>query len=343
MTEPKKLNRVVIKEEYVALTGDFKLAIVLNQMVYWAERRKDADLFIKEEKERYQKYSIGSEIENMPTMEETHGWIYKKAEDLADETMIGVSGKTMLSYLNTLVERGWLQRRKNPYIEMDRTYQYRVDLVKIQNDLFELGYSLEGYDLGITNLQNVNSKLQDVNTNLQNENSQESVSDDASQTPEGRNLQNVNRIAENASRIGKNVSPSGKNVRAIPETTTETKKEINTNNHDDKKGSSKVTLEESISFGKYTGIDMSPRARQNLYTKWRNDFSQEMVFKAGQIMLLYAVTGSMEYIDRVLQNWKSKNIRTVDQVEKEYKGRTKSTKTWNNSDDYEIYVPGQRV
>jgi len=30
LTKPKKLNRIVIKEEFVVLTVDFKLAIVLN-------------------------------------------------------------------------------------------------------------------------------------------------------------------------------------------------------------------------------------------------------------------------------------------------------------------------
>lgn len=79
-------------------------------------------------------------MRNMPKIEESHGWIYKKAEELAKETLMSITAKTMLSYLTTLYEKGWLQRR-NPFIEMDKTYQYRVDLVKIQNDLMSLGYS----------------------------------------------------------------------------------------------------------------------------------------------------------------------------------------------------------
>ena len=44
----KKLRRVVIKEELVALTGSVDAAIVLNQMIYWSERVKDFDDFIAE-------------------------------------------------------------------------------------------------------------------------------------------------------------------------------------------------------------------------------------------------------------------------------------------------------
>lgn len=58
LSEPKRLNRVVIKEELVALTGDFKLAIVLNQMLYWSERRSDADKFILEEIERFKLQNV---------------------------------------------------------------------------------------------------------------------------------------------------------------------------------------------------------------------------------------------------------------------------------------------
>lgn len=47
-----KLKRVVIKEELVALTGDAISALVLNQFIYWSERRHDFDKFIKEERER---------------------------------------------------------------------------------------------------------------------------------------------------------------------------------------------------------------------------------------------------------------------------------------------------
>ena len=48
----KPLKRVVIKEELVELTGDFRPALILNQFIYWSERMYDADKYIMEEKER---------------------------------------------------------------------------------------------------------------------------------------------------------------------------------------------------------------------------------------------------------------------------------------------------
>lgn len=150
----KKLKRATIKEELVKLTGDFKKAIVLNQMIYWSERAKDADKFFLDEKSRAKMAMGKQEIDYAKKLEEidlySHGWIYKSAEELSEETMMGVSKSTMGRYLNELVANGWLDKRKNPKWKGDNTFQYRVNLVKIQNDLIKLGYSLERYPLTIS-------------------------------------------------------------------------------------------------------------------------------------------------------------------------------------------------
>lgn len=169
----RKLKRAVIKEELVELTGDFKKAIVLNQMIYWSERTKDVDKFILDEKRRAQMAMGNDEIEYAQKLDEldlmTHGWIYKSAEELSEETMMGVSKSTMGRYLNELVEEGWLHKRKNPKWKGDNTYQYRVDLLKIQKDLLKLGYSLEGYSFDITEFQNDSSTFDDETSQFQNE------------------------------------------------------------------------------------------------------------------------------------------------------------------------------
>jgi len=141
----EKLKRVVIKEELVVLTGDFKKAILLNQFIYWSERIKDFDKFIKEEKERYAKE--GKE----KNLSKERGWMYKTAEELSNETMLNLSDKTIRAYIKSFVGEGWIDERQNPEHKWDRTKQYRVNIVKIQRDLFKLGYSLEGYPLNIEN------------------------------------------------------------------------------------------------------------------------------------------------------------------------------------------------
>ncbi|WLR52443.1 hypothetical protein LC040_05955 [Bacillus tianshenii] len=152
--QPRKLKRVVIKEEFFALTGDFRLAVLLNQMVYWAERVRDYDKFILEEKQRAEK--IGEEHDQ----ELNNGWIYKKASELVEETMLGVSEVTVRRLLNKLVEKGWVDMRTNPIYNWDKTKQYRVNLLKIEQELRSLGYTLQEYVIEYSNMQNEESSLQ---------------------------------------------------------------------------------------------------------------------------------------------------------------------------------------
>lgn len=136
-----KLKRVVIKQELLELTGDYKKAIILNQLIYWSERVSDFDKFIKEEKERCNL----NNIENNQQLQ--NGWLYKSCEELSDETMLGLSKSNMGVHIKYLIEKGWISERQNPVFKWDRTKQYRVNIVNIQKDLFYMGYSLEGYPL----------------------------------------------------------------------------------------------------------------------------------------------------------------------------------------------------
>ena len=135
--DQRKLHRVVIKEELVALTGDWRKALILNQLLYWSERTRDFDKFLAEERERDPDASV----------ELTHGWIYKAAGELCKELMIGVSDASILRDLDALIEAGWLDRRHNPHHKWDRTWQYRPNILNIQIDLHDLGYALDDYPL----------------------------------------------------------------------------------------------------------------------------------------------------------------------------------------------------
>ena len=132
-----KLKRVVLREELVEITGDALKALLLSQMLYWTERRRDFDTFIKEELDRDPK----------ARMTLTGGWVYKTAQELSEELMGIASRRTISRRLSELVEDGFLDSRKNPDVGMDRTLQYRVDLHRLQNRLHEAGYALEGYPL----------------------------------------------------------------------------------------------------------------------------------------------------------------------------------------------------
>jgi len=162
MSKPEKLKRVVIKEELVALTDDHIAALALCQFLYWSERRNDFDKFILEEKQRQPE--LNADL--------THGWIYKSIEELHTELMLkSLSPSTLRRRVETLIERGWIDRRRNPQFKWDKTWQYRPNIFKIQRDLFELGYSLEGYPLQFDKsiLQGGKSNVQDETSNLQGE------------------------------------------------------------------------------------------------------------------------------------------------------------------------------
>ena len=134
---PRRLKRVVIKEELVALTGGHIKSLILNQFLYWSERVEDYDEFIKEEMVRDPEASIDL----------SSGWVYKKAEQLLEELMLNISIHTLRRRVDELVESGWLIRRRNPKYSWDKTLQYRPDILKLQRDLQALGFPLDDYPL----------------------------------------------------------------------------------------------------------------------------------------------------------------------------------------------------
>ncbi|HEO2443516.1 TPA: hypothetical protein VAP34_001704 [Streptococcus agalactiae] len=225
--EPRKLKRAVVKEELVALTGKPNYAMVLNQFIYWSERVKDADTFLKEEMTRVRKFSDGS-VESTEDIKENlqNGWIYKKAEDLIDETMLECSTTTMERICKLLVERGWLKRRRNPKFKWDKTWQYRVDLQLIQKDLQKLGYSLEGYSLFIEEKFSAPSKLQNEVSIDKDEKIPNLQIEDSKLQNEASNLRNeVSNPQNEVSKL--------QNEVAIPEITTDiTSKIIQENTSD---------------------------------------------------------------------------------------------------------------
>ena len=187
----KKLKRVVIKEELVELTGDYRPAIILNQMLYWTERMFDTDNYIREEKTRA--LNNDTEINIM----ESKGWIYKTAEDLNEELMVGMSTPTIRKYIKQLVEQGYLVQRKNPKYKWDKTIQYRVDLYKIQLDLGKLGYALEGYRL-LPNIQIV-EEVEEIeeSENIEVDENKKDLPVGADKPNENQNINDNNSIPQN--------------------------------------------------------------------------------------------------------------------------------------------------
>jgi len=89
-------KRSVIKEELVALTGDYKQAIVLNQMIYWSKYVKTFDKFLAEENKRNENSDL----------ELTQGWFFKTAEQFAENTLTNMAPSSIRRYVKMLIESG---------------------------------------------------------------------------------------------------------------------------------------------------------------------------------------------------------------------------------------------
>lgn len=161
--QPRKLKRVIIREEYLALTGHYVRAILLHQLEYRQKCAFDCDRYVAEEGARLGQ--TGEVANILPT----NGWFYKKAAELAAETMLDLDETTIRRHLKFFLARGWLAERRNPKQKWDRTMQYRLNLVRLKADLEAIGYQLEGwvFDLTLNHLPSTTGNMQLRSNDLQ--------------------------------------------------------------------------------------------------------------------------------------------------------------------------------
>lgn len=177
-----KIKKAVIREDLLSITNDYRKAIILNQFIYWSERVSDADKFIKKENEIAK--NNGEEEREL-----FYGWIYKTAEELADEVMLGLSASQIRRYISELVDMGYISKRNNPKYKWDRTLQYRVNLVNIAKDLRKNGYPLSDYKIEIPENEKFNAHECAINNEPMKNQTQ--VSDEA--IPKNTNIDYLNR------------------------------------------------------------------------------------------------------------------------------------------------------
>jgi DNA-binding MarR family transcriptional regulator len=168
----ENLKCAVLREEFSVLTDHYIQALALNQFVYWENHTKDAALYQEEEKQRFNNESKFNE-------ETKYGWIYKTAEELAKEILLDVHPTTVRRHLKVLEEKGYLFKRTNSRYKWDKTYQYRVNLVKVVNDLERLGYPIKGYEWLISGEDN-KKPLSDQDNSSNKENAGSRMHDNGS-------------------------------------------------------------------------------------------------------------------------------------------------------------------
>lgn len=204
----------IIRREFVDLTGDHFRAVILNQLLYWTQRVKDFDLLLEEERQFQPDCNVSPR----------HGWIYKTADELNEETMLGISHPTMRKYLKLLIDQGWIDERANPVERWNKTTQYRVNIRKIQTDLSIRGHtlphvyikafasSLEGCTMS-NSLQKSFEKIEEIR-NVKNLHSDENSEDSFLESDENSDESFLHSHVRNFDSSESCLHPNVKNSRA---------------------------------------------------------------------------------------------------------------------------------
>lgn len=147
--EVRELQRVVIKEELVALTGKHFDAALLNNLIFWAGITEKMDNNLKLQITQMEARKTKQSIIDKKKKKIRNGWFYKTGDELLFEIMNWGSASTISRAINNFVKQGWVEKGNNPdpTKKWDRTTWYKMNLTKIASDLQELGYALEGYTL----------------------------------------------------------------------------------------------------------------------------------------------------------------------------------------------------
>jgi len=194
----RKLKRAVVKEEFIALTGNHIDALLLNQFLYWRERVDDFDELLEEE----QKFLTTEEEDAVCEKLKKNGWIYKSAKDLSEEIMVSLAPSNMRVHIKNLIRLGYIEERNNPKYRWDKKKQYRVNLKKVIDDLLDKGYYLEGYKLPLAAFSKIKARFSKTENGISKSKNQNSESNNQTKQNNTAILQITNIDYNNNSQTG---------------------------------------------------------------------------------------------------------------------------------------------
>ncbi|SDC31607.1 MULTISPECIES: DnaD domain-containing protein [unclassified Candidatus Frackibacter] len=302
----ERLNRAVIKEEFYKLTGHPLKALIINQFLYWTERVRDYDQFIKEERKRARRE--GTDL----VLDETKGWIYKTTGELKEELMVHWHKKTIRNHIKELVELGYLAERQNPKHKFDNTKQYRVNLLKLNKDLMEIGYVLQGYKFDDLIQDEMKRAIQQNNSKLEESN------EDSKRNDFGSNRNEVSSERNDFGSRGNDCASSGNSFDTIPETTTET---ITENKREEEKEDAREDLDKQLWMSIF-------ELYEKVFDKEISDFQLETLrdyISDNQNMDLEIIplalkeaglnnANTFSYVITTLDDWLERELTTEDKV-----------------------------
>ena len=133
---PSQTVLVIVRKEYLSLCdGNETASAIISHFEYITNGR----------------LGDGRAVANQDT------WFHKSNRELRDDLLNLYSDKTISAALDLLIRKGFIKRRNNPKNRADRTYQYQLQIEKVQSALDEwsLGNSTESSRKNTQSIQEI--------------------------------------------------------------------------------------------------------------------------------------------------------------------------------------------
>lgn len=139
-----KLERIILKEELVALTGHSYTALILEFLMKKCSQKEDFRDYLLEERKRVAEGNLES-AENL-----LFGWLDQTVMVKQLGGLLKLDDGLLNKYTELLYKNCWLQERNSQSLKGDSytsAAQWRVDLVRILKNLLSMGYILQDYHI----------------------------------------------------------------------------------------------------------------------------------------------------------------------------------------------------
>lgn len=131
-------RKAVIRKELVELVGgrSWRAAVILDQLI-------EATLIVRELNRIESAAMRDSKVPEEVIQDQMRGgWLVRSANELGRVMAVPTSDTAIRENLQTLVDLGLVEKRKNTKNLLDQSNEYRVDLCQIDTELKKLGYYL---------------------------------------------------------------------------------------------------------------------------------------------------------------------------------------------------------
>lgn len=185
---------VMIRQCYLKICdNDACEAALLNHLEYclmWKRRTQG-------QAERLNQAALASG--ELPA-QDTEDWWYATIDELGENLLNCWGRSKVIAALNSLILRGYVERRRNPKYKMDRTWQYRLCIQHVKDGLKKAGYEIADSD----------------DASVENNQSEDQPMDTPPETVNASVESNRSSVGNNRSSVGNNRS-SVESRRTIPE------------------------------------------------------------------------------------------------------------------------------